>query len=426
MAKKKAASKSPSKAAKKGAKTSATLSVKQWTGFHQSETTVASAASAAASKTDKSLLPDYLTEFLEAKDELLGRLLSFSDQVGAASMAAASTKAINAPPGRIRGIGVGAKISDGRYTGDIAVKVFVNTKLPKGQLSPTEQIPKEIGGIRTDVEEQGQAHAAFNEFQSRPVPSGSTIGVENLNDGGTLGAVVAFTSGGTSLLGILSNNHVIANTNQAPLQSLIVQPAGIGGLQNAIATLHAYIPLQTNGNTADAALGFSASAKVRPEMVNGVRLYNGNDGGGMFLQAQPFMKVAKYGANTGFTLGMVDSVGVTVKVGYGDGVERSFNNQILIVGQNGMFGDQGDSGSLVVEASSRVPVGLYFADSDVAADGGVRSWANPIQPIINAFGITRFIHSSSQLGLSASLSTTLAAAAKVKARRPAKVGAKKN
>ena len=76
------------------------------------------------------------------------------------------------------------------------------------------------------------------------------------------------------------------------------------------------------------------------------------------------MAVRKRGRTTGLTHGTVDSISLSVNVDYGDGIgNRILTNQIGIAPNtalNPSFGERGDSGSVVVNASRQV-VGLYFA-----------------------------------------------------------------
>ena len=98
------------------------------------------------------------------------------------------------------------------------------------------------------------------------------------------------------------------------------------------------------------------------------------------------MTVRKRGRTTGLTHGTVDSISLSVNVDYGDGIgNRILTNQIGIAPNttlNPSFGERGDSGSVVVNASRQV-VGLYFAG---ASDGtGV---ANPIAAVLSALNIS--------------------------------------
>lgn len=54
------------------------------------------------------------------------------------------------------GVGIGLAQKDGQYTGEIAIIVMVDEKLPSAQLAEEELIPSEIDGIRIDVQQTGE------------------------------------------------------------------------------------------------------------------------------------------------------------------------------------------------------------------------------------------------------------------------------
>jgi hypothetical protein len=53
------------------------------------------------------------------------------------------------------GIGVGFTIVDGERTPEVGLIVMVDTKLPAAQLDPADLIPRELDGVRVDVQETG-------------------------------------------------------------------------------------------------------------------------------------------------------------------------------------------------------------------------------------------------------------------------------
>lgn len=52
---------------------------------------------------------------------------------------------------RVYGIALGPKIVDGRLTKEIAIQVFVKSKLPIDELPAAEVIPRKIKGIKTET-----------------------------------------------------------------------------------------------------------------------------------------------------------------------------------------------------------------------------------------------------------------------------------
>ncbi len=239
--------------------------------------------------------------------------------------------------------------------------------------------------------DNGPAHQTL---LTRPIPLGTSGG--NIKDrstawccSGTLGALV--TKGGVQY--VLSNNHVLARTNQGTVGDDIIQPGLIDqnpvcyqDANDAVADLSVWEPiLFTKGttNVVDAAI-----AQVRSGAVDaqGTILDIGTVSS---TPAAAFigMGVKKSGRTTGSTPGTVAAVNVTIAVKYGSvcGGGRGtakFTNQIRVT--PGTFSAGGDSGSLIVEdvASNPRPVGLLFAG------GSNDTFANPIQSVLDAFGAT--------------------------------------
>jgi hypothetical protein len=57
------------------------------------------------------------------------------------------------------GVGVGLRRVQGRKTGEVALVVMVDHKVPRAQLAPGDVIPSEIDGVPVDVQEVGELEA---------------------------------------------------------------------------------------------------------------------------------------------------------------------------------------------------------------------------------------------------------------------------
>ncbi len=142
--------------------------------------------------------------------------------------------------------GVGFKISNGEVTDQLSIICSVVEKKSTSSLAPDQIIPQALDGVPTDVIQTGQ----FKAFQDpkgrfRPAPGGVSIGHGDIT-AGTLGCLVRKNG---QLL-ILSNNHVLANSNDARVGDPILQPGPFdGGIfpQDQIGTLEAFIPIQFPG-----------------------------------------------------------------------------------------------------------------------------------------------------------------------------------
>jgi hypothetical protein len=148
------------------------------------------------------------------------------------------------------GVAVGYKESNGITTDEVALVVLVEQKKPYAALSAEDAIPRELDGMRTDVVEVGYLRALQTpKDRYRPtIPSGVSIGHFKVT-AGTLGTIVKDRT--TSELFILSNNHVLANCNDAVPGDAILQPGAIDGGQNpadVVAKLERFVKLAYIGD----------------------------------------------------------------------------------------------------------------------------------------------------------------------------------
>lgn len=141
---------------------------------------------------------------------------------------------------------VGVAVGRKNETGDLAVVTLVEQKLPLAALSAEERIPKEVNGVQTDVVEVGylRAYASPRDRFRPAIPSGVSIGHYKIT-AGTLGTIVTDRQTGERL--ILSNNHVLANSNEAVQGDAILQPGPADGGQNpsdVVARLERFIRIR--------------------------------------------------------------------------------------------------------------------------------------------------------------------------------------
>jgi len=195
---------------------------------------------------------------------------------------------------------------------------------------------------------------------------------------GTLGALV---TDGTNQY-ILSNNHVLARSDQAVAGEDVSQP---GLIDNGcrVATLVAdFTGAAALGSNVDAAV-----AQLRPGTMDSTGFIE--DIGvpsGTTVVPTIGMSVAKSGRTTGFTTGSISSINTSVNVGYqrgcggGKKFTVSYTGQVII--NSSTFSAGGDSGSLIVtNNASHNPVGLLFAGSSTT------TIANPIGLVLTRLGI---------------------------------------
>jgi hypothetical protein len=251
--------------------------------------------------------------------------------------------------------------------------------------------------VQTGYVQMGSSGGNANDYDSRKDGSGK----EYVNDccGGTLGALVTDRTGN---LYILSNNHVLAESDQARAGDTVVQPALVDLNCNpqagrSVGSLRYVVPLQSRQTNVDAALaaatpavdGTGAILQLGPP-VNGVLTAGAPAAGeGEALTAGLLnqLHVVKSGRTTGLTCSTVDTINLSVQVDYYyDCAEtqpyytKTYVNQIGMPGAS--FADSGDSGALVLDAGNAQPVGLFFASGADNSNHGF-SVANPIQDVLS-------------------------------------------
>ncbi len=231
---------------------------------------------------------------------------------------------------------------------------------------------------------------AYNQrARFRPAPGGVSVGHFAIT-AGTLGALATGNRAPrSSRLLILSNNHVLANSNSARVNDAILQPGPADGGRNPadqIAVLESWVPINFSGgvNYVDCATGWAWPDRVRPELKyeNGGREVYFRIGSTPVVPALNQI-VGKTGRTTNLTQGRITDLSATIRVGYGGGRVALFQDQLTIVGtSSNLFSAGGDSGSLIWTWDSRwAPVGLLFAG------GGSYTFANKIQRVLAALDI---------------------------------------
>ena len=282
---------------------------------------------------------------------------------------------------RVVGTGIGFRIVGGLLTPDVALKVYVTEKVASGSVSAFNAVPSAVGGMPVDIEAVGEiVPQMYTRRYARPLRCGVSIGHPQIT-AGTLGCLVVLNN---NRLCLLSNNHVIANSNNSRIGDPIIQPGPAdGGVSpgDRIAVLENFIRINFPGpNLVDAAVAWTAYRYVDPRHVT----YTLNP---TPVAARLGMTVKKNGRTTQATLGTITDLNVNINVGFSGG-SAQFRNQIGIRGTGGPFSRGGDSGSLVVTANTNQPVGLVFAGR---SDNSI-SFANLIAPVIQTLGIRRFVN----------------------------------
>jgi hypothetical protein len=311
------------------------------------------------------------------------------------------------PRANVVGVASGVKWRDGEPTGKPAVLVLVTHKLDKSELAAGDLVPAKFAEKPSDVLEVGYptteqlqapplegdgaavtlgeeqyvalADALMLARRTRPAEGGYSVGHYQITAGTIATCVYDILPGGSTsgqpTIGvgmppryyILSNNHVLANVNNAKIGDPILQPGPYdGGTDPAdrIATLSRWIPIMLDPptprtlhrNLVDAAIAQGQFHDLDREIywsgyVRGWRR-KANVAVGTIVQ--------KTGRTTNYTVGRITAINATIDVGFGGGLVGRFSDQILLTNMSA----GGDSGSLITTLDE-VAVGLLFAGSSV-------------------------------------------------------------
>jgi hypothetical protein len=289
--------------------------------------------------------------------------------------------------------GVGYKITNGVKTPTLSVVCSVANKVKAVDLPLKDRVPETMDGIPTDVIQTGRFRVfAVRTDRVRPAPGGVSIGHRDIT-AGTLGCLVKKNG----VIHILSNNHVLANSNSASAGDAILQPGPHDGGKypdDHIAHLTDFAPISFSGGGSDTPSGCSLANGVA-NVLNAIAGMMGSDARLQAITTQATdnlvdaaiarplndsdvsedileigtiagtasgeldMAVKKSGRTTEFTTGVIEQVDVTVDVEYGTGRTARFTDQLVA----GPMSQGGDSGSAVLDNNNRL-VGLLFAGSD--------------------------------------------------------------
>jgi len=292
------------------------------------------------------------------------------------------------------GVGAGYKMTAGEWTEQVCVVAMVQTKVPLEDLSEENRIPSIVEDVATDVLEVGDLRALQDRTERwRPAPPGVSLGHYSIS-AGTFGCIVRDRQTGERL--ILSNNHVLANENDAHEGDPILQPGTVDGGQtgeDAIATLLRFVPIHFEGDTppstsclpvewlGQVAKGLEWEGMAKKLEGKAVAINNLVDAAVAKLLNEDMvldeileigavrgtsaitlgMLVRKSGRSTGLSSGKITILDSTVSINYSGSRSARFDNQILTTPMS----QGGDSGSLLVAENTELAVGLLFAGSDL-------------------------------------------------------------
>lgn len=317
------------------------------------------------------------------------------------------------------GVGIGYKVTGGKQTKTLGLIVLVEKKLPPSALKTVDRLPAFLvtyndqgvsgGVVPVDVIEAEEIKALSYTSRLRPAPGGVSIGHYKIT-AGTLGTLVYDVFDEQPL--ILSNNHVLANSNDANLGESILQPGPYDGGRvdkDVIAELERFIPIDFGEDSGDCTLAetFARATNYITGVIGSqhrVRIVKENAQAVNYVDAavaRPVvnsdvtkeildigevvasekavlgMEVHKTGRTTEHTEGVITLINATVKVNYGGDKLATFEDQII----SSYMSQGGDSGSLLVSKEDNKAVGLLYAGSNQL------TIYNPIQRVLDQLTI---------------------------------------
>ena len=284
----------------------------------------------------------------------------------------------------IQGLGLAERITDGKKLDELALKVYVDRKLPMAKVS--NPVPKKLDlpgmdvKVETDVEEIGTVGLEMVTSRFRPAMPGSGLGHLQVTVG-TFGCLVR-KKGAKDTLYVLSNSHVLANQGVAKAKDPIIQAGVMDGGKtpdDLLCELAEWVPFQFTAddypNKVDAAI---ARVLKKKDVTSAVRLIGVPKGVSTVVRRG--MQVRKSGRTTDLTVGEIKDVDYRLALNYkkpGGGTGRvGLTDQVLCT----RYTDGGDSGSAVFNQSGKI-IGLHFAGSTSA------SIFNRIGNVLDALGI---------------------------------------
>jgi hypothetical protein len=337
----------------------------------------------------RTLTAGFSTQLLDVHGEIAETLKQQSVTLGARTLSLD-----NAGEGfaEIQGVGIGLGDPGDGPPGEPTLTVFVAEE--QSATAVKEYIVdglgiQAVGDIPLTVRHSGLFEAQPHRMKARPAPGGVSVGHFKIT-AGTLGCLaIGRSAPRNNRLMILSNNHVLANSNNAVYGDNILQPGRADNGQNPadrVAILERFAPIKFGGatNYVDAATGWAWPDRVRREL-----LYPSGSGFSLFrigsTPQHPALgdEVGKTGRTTQLTQGRVTQVNVAVNVNYGSAGIAHFKGQFIVQGNGGRtFSAPGDSGSVIWKWQTGLPpVGLLFAGGGGYTIGSPMPWVTQLLDI---------------------------------------------
>lgn len=297
-------------------------------------------------------------------------------------------------PSRDIAIGI-ARRPDGNGNDFLLSVLYQDRKLSK------HKILDRIAGVakgEVDVRYAGRVRALASWHRNRvdPLQVGAGCGHANV----TVGTLGFFAEDAEDRgLGIVSNNHVLADVNSGQIGDPIRQPGRYDGghAGDAIGTLERFVTIQFGGIVNFLDCAWARLQGVRgtspADLIDGAEAQVGRIASTTPVTLMPGDLVVKNGRTTNYTQGQVMAINVVnLGVDMGGGLVARFDDQIRIESvNNNSFSEGGDSGSLILR-NDGAPGALLFAGS---GQGGTlnqgMTFANPLDKVLEQLKVEMVI-----------------------------------
>ena len=283
------------------------------------------------------------------------------------------------------------------------ITVYVEHKVAKRTLPSSQILPDYIDGVEVNVIEVGKIKALQRTSKIRPVPAGVSVGHPQIT-AGTLGLWLKLNG---KIVG-LSNNHVLANQNDASIGDLIIQPGTYdgGNIGDSIGALLDFEPIKFDAYSCNVGLNTVKLLNFIARILGRTSRFIYRSEPDNYMDAALFTpyqdipnlsivdynyyptqidvdpplgtNIVKSGRTTGTTRGKLIGKNATIRVQYGAGKIATFVDQFI--GDN--ESDGGDSGSSLIAEDDNSLIGLLYAGSESI------TIYNPIKYILNKWILT--------------------------------------
>jgi hypothetical protein len=252
----------------------------------------------------------------------------------------------------------------------------------------SEELPKEILGIRCDVLQASYQTHASPKDRHNPIRPGISIGNRSFLTAGTLGCFVRDRLSGATCL--LSNWHVLYGDRAALVGAPIVQPAARNLQDNTAPTVATLLATVFTSDNVDAAIA---------RLTEGVELdqqtFETGHVASTVAEPRTGMKVVKFGVVSETTHALVDGVDGHYRLDYpnpqnglpepiwvpGFHLVRHPNHPELEISR------RGDSGAVWFDADTGAAVGLHFAGEDNLAPTAEFALAHPMSQVLKLLDV---------------------------------------